>query len=71
MSDDLAEVLRVLLERLASVGVPYMIVGSVAALAHGRARATQDLDVVVDADEKALAALGLREAWDSMLDSRS
>ena len=57
MSDDLAELLRVFLERLATAGVPYMIVGSVAALAHGRTRATQDIDVVVDADERKLAAL--------------
>jgi hypothetical protein len=56
VSDDLADLLRAFLERLAAVGVPYMIVGSVAALAHGRSRATQDIDVVVDADEAALAA---------------
>jgi hypothetical protein len=57
MSDDLADLLRVFLARLAALGTPYMIVGSVAALAHGRTRATQDIDVVVDADERALKAL--------------
>jgi hypothetical protein len=51
MSDDLAATLRAILERLAELGVPYMLVGSVAALAYGRSRATQDFDLVVALDE--------------------
>lgn len=51
MSDDLAATLRALLERLSQLGIPYMLVGSVAALAYGRSRATQDFDLVVRLDE--------------------
>lgn len=57
MSDDLAATLRMLVERFAVSGAEYMVVGSIAALAHGRARATQDLDVVVALDEHSLATL--------------
>jgi hypothetical protein len=57
MSDDLAATLRALLDRLAVLGLRYMLVGSVAALAHGRSRATQDFDVVVDLDETSLRRL--------------
>lgn len=52
MSDDLADTLRAILERLANLGVSYMLVGSVAALAHGRSRATQDFDLVVQMGEE-------------------
>ena len=51
MSDDLVATLRAILERLEQLGLPYMLVGSVAALAHGRSRATQDFDLVVELDE--------------------
>lgn len=34
-----------------------MLVGSMAALAHGRSRSTQDFDVVIDADLPTLRAL--------------
>lgn len=57
MSDDLAASLRAILERLAKLGIPYMLVGSIAALAHGRSRATQDFDVVVSLDLASLRAL--------------
>lgn len=57
MSDDLAATLRAILERLAELGVPYMLVGSVAALAYGRSRATQDFDLVVDLDEATASKL--------------
>ena len=39
---DIPEVLR----RLAGAGVEFMVVGGVAAIAHGSARLTQDLDIV-------------------------
>ena len=57
MSDDLAATLRALVERLDRLGLPYMIVGSIAALSHGRARATQDFDVVVALDGTGLDRL--------------
>lgn len=57
MSDDLAATLRAIIERLNRLGLPYMIVGSVAALAYGRSRATQDFDVVVQLDAPSLRAL--------------
>ena len=56
MSDDLLATLRAIVGRLERLGVPYMLVGSVAALAHGRSRATQDFDVVVRVDETSLRA---------------
>ena len=48
MTDDLAASLRYIVDLLEAVGLDYMLVGSVAALAHGRTRATQDFDVVVE-----------------------
>lgn len=57
MSDDLAATLRAILERLDRVGIEYLLVGSVAALAHGRARSTQNFDMVVRLDPRSLAAL--------------
>lgn len=57
MSDDLAASLRAIVERLVRLGIPYMIVGSIAALAHGRKRATQDFNVVIEVDRTSLAAL--------------
>lgn len=57
MSDDLAATLRAIVERLERLGVPYMIVGSVAALAHGRARSTQAFELVADLDAAKLDAL--------------
>lgn len=49
------------LARLAAVledaGIRYMVAGSFASTFHGVARATQDLDVVIDADETSLEAL--------------
>lgn len=42
---------------LNEVGVPFMIAGSFASNAHGVQRPTQDLDIVVDPDPKALEAL--------------
>lgn len=57
MSDDLAATLRAILEGLDRIGIDYMLVGSVAALAHGRARSTQGFDVVVKLDARSLDAL--------------
>jgi hypothetical protein len=51
VSDDLVLTLRTLLAELEALGAPYMLVGSVAALAYGRSRATQDFDLVVALDE--------------------
>jgi hypothetical protein len=41
---------------LEAAGIPYMVAGSFASTFHGVARATQDLDVVVDPDGAALDA---------------
>lgn len=57
MTDDLADTLADIVARLAAAGIEYMIVGSIAALAHGRTRATQDLDLVIAASEPSLRAL--------------
>jgi hypothetical protein len=57
MTDDLASALRAIVERLEQHGIPYMVVGSVAALAHGRSRTTQDFDLVIDVDAPRMRAL--------------
>ena len=57
MTDELTATLREIISRLDALGIDYMLVGSVAALAHGRARSTQDFDVVVEPDATGLRAL--------------
>lgn len=57
MTDEIGETLREIVARLEALAIPYMLVGSVAALAHGRERSTKDFDVVVDADAAKLRAL--------------
>jgi hypothetical protein len=49
---DLLERLVAVLERLQ---IPYLITGSVAAMAYGEPRLTNDIDVVVDLDEAHVA----------------
>jgi len=56
VSDDLVATLRAIVERLEALGIGYMVVGSVAALAHGHSRTTQDFDVVVEAGGDQLRA---------------
>jgi hypothetical protein len=46
-----------LVRRLESLGIPYMVAGSVASSHHGRPRATNDADVVIDPTPEALDAL--------------
>jgi hypothetical protein len=56
VTDDIADTLRYIVERLEAIGAPYMLVGSVAALAHGRSRSTQHFDMVVEASAAKLQA---------------
>jgi len=51
------EFLKDVLELLRRAGIEHMIVGSIASSFHGRPRATQDMDVVVDADLERVAEL--------------
>src|SRR5208283_3066597 len=51
---DLSGFMERLLEKLSKAGVPFMLVGSVAASYHGHPRSTFDVDLVVDADEETL-----------------
>ncbi|HVI03471.1 MAG TPA: nucleotidyltransferase, partial [Enhygromyxa sp.] len=57
MTDELTDTLREIVSRLEARGIPYMLVGSVAALAYGRSRSTQDFDVVIEARAGTLRAL--------------
>lgn len=57
MTDELTDTLREIVSRLEARGIPYMLVGSVAALAHGRSRSTQDFDVVIEVGAPTLRAL--------------
>ncbi len=50
----LSDFLKRLVEKLSEAGVPFMLVGSVAASYHGHPRSTFDIDAVVDADEETL-----------------
>jgi hypothetical protein len=47
VSDDPAAFLGRLVAILDAASVPYMVVGGLAAIAHGRPRTTQDIDVIV------------------------
>jgi hypothetical protein len=57
VTDDLIGTLRAIVELLDEHRIPYMLVGSVAALAHGRSRATQDFDIVIEVDVPRMRAL--------------
>lgn len=57
MTDELTDTLRELVSRLEALGIGYMLVGSVAASAHGRNRSTHDFDVVIEVGPAALRAL--------------
>jgi len=48
------EALQLVLSRLDDFGIPYMITGSFASNMHGVPRATQDVDVVIEADQDSL-----------------
>jgi hypothetical protein len=51
------EVLENLRTALDSVGVPYMVTGSLVSSVHGVPRATQDIDVVIEPSREQLSAL--------------
>lgn len=50
------EALRVTLDLLDRIGIPYMVTGSVAASYHGRPRTTHDADLVIDPSPDQLTA---------------
>jgi hypothetical protein len=56
--------LRLVVESLNELEIPYMLTGSLASAFYGTPRSTQDVDVVVDADDSKLQRLGelLRDA---------
>jgi hypothetical protein len=49
-----ADFLDRLVDKLSASGIPFMLVGSVAASYHGHPRSTFDIDLVVEADAEAL-----------------
>jgi hypothetical protein len=51
LSDVLAEIVRA----LDMAGVPHMVAGSLASTHHGEPRSTQDIDLVIDPSDEALA----------------
>jgi len=65
MEDLLDQSLRVI-ESLNTAGVEYVVIGGVALNLHGLVRATEDLDLMVRADEGNVARLraALRGIWD-------
>ena len=46
--NDFSDFLKRLVEKLSEAGIPFMLVGSVAASYHGHPRSTFDIDAVVD-----------------------
>lgn len=52
-----AELLAAALTHLERAAIPYMVTGSVASTYHGEARATRDLDIVIDPSPAALDRL--------------
>lgn len=51
------EVTALMVRLLDEARVPYMVAGSIASSHHGRPRMTQDVDIVIDPDARALAGL--------------
>lgn len=47
--------LELFVERLEAIGAPYMITGATAAIIYGQPRVTNDLDVVIELDDGAIA----------------
>lgn len=60
---DQIDLLRYLVKTLDRLGISYMVVGSLASGAYGEPRMTQDIDVVIDADEQQI--IGLCQAFSS------
>lgn len=56
----LVRILRLLVESMEELGIGYMLTGSLASSFHGDPRATQDIDLVIDGERRALDALGAR-----------
>lgn len=52
-----ADLLRLVAARLDTLGIPFMLTGSVAAAFHGAGRATMDVDLVIEATRDQLRAL--------------
>jgi len=52
--DEKGNFLKPITGKLSSAGIPFMLMGSLAATSHGHPRATMDIDLVVDADEETL-----------------
>ena len=53
----LERLLGLVVESLNEIGIPYMLTGSLASSYHGAPRATQDIDLVVEAEAPALIRL--------------
>lgn len=53
-------ILRLVVESLNELAIPYMLTGSLASAYYGAPRSTQDVDLVVDASEAKLQRLGDR-----------
>ncbi len=56
MTDDLDGTLEDIAAHLDAAGIPYMVVGSIAAAMHGRARSTMDVDIVIEPTAASLKA---------------
>lgn len=54
------ELLRMLVEALEGLGIPYALGGSIASMAYGEPRSTRDIDVVADLRETHLEGLAAR-----------
>jgi hypothetical protein len=61
---ELFEVLKKIVEVFESLGIPYLVTGSVAAMAYGEPRLTNDIDVVAAVGERHVK--GLLEAFHLM-----
>ena len=51
------DLLRLLIQAMERLGIPYMVVGSLASAAYGEPRMTQDIDVVLDLNESQVRPL--------------
>lgn len=62
------ELLQGIVEILERLQIPYLITGSVAAMAYGESRLTNDIDIIdIDYITQWADRLGLRDIWDAVL----
>jgi hypothetical protein len=69
--DEQSAILRLVIDRLEAVGIPYMLTGSLALALYAAPRMTRDVDVVIDCDDAAADKLVAAFTADSYINPES